>query len=69
LRRLRDLPLQPRIVVQLLRTAPSIPHHNTMAEQTMDQTWKQPVVPDKIPTGEYPVSNWPSRPAPWATPS
>jgi hypothetical protein len=36
---------------------------STMAEQTSEQTWKQPVVPDKIPTGEYPVSNWPSYPA------
>lgn len=26
---------------------------------TIGETVGQPVVPDKIPTGEYPVSNWP----------
>ncbi|KAK3203246.1 hypothetical protein GRF29_112g648133 [Pseudopithomyces chartarum] len=38
---------------------------------TIGETVGQPVIPDKIPTGEYPVSNWrlspPAMPAAWLT--
>jgi hypothetical protein len=53
--------IPPRIRSNTTTTAAT----TTMAEQTPEHTWKQPVVPDKIPTGEYPVSNWPSYPAQW----
>lgn len=40
-----------------------LPPHTAAMSSTAETTIGQPVVPDKIPTGEYPVSNWrPHRP-------
>lgn len=42
----------------------TLAHHTIMSSQ-VQETLGQPVVPDKVPTGEYPVSNWRSAHPQW----